>query len=331
MLYEKLLRRVLFRLDAERAHHLVLGLLARTPLSSLVRGRGSETRDPFRQWGLVFGNRLGLAAGFDKNAAALPAWRALGFGFVEIGTVTRHPQPGNPKPRVFRCPTERGLINRLGFPNDGAQVIANRLLRFRESGPEEFPVGANIGKSKVTPNDAAEEDYLFSLRTLYEGADFFVVNVSSPNTPGLRDLQSPELLGPILRSLRDANAERDAKPLLVKIAPDLTDAQIKEIVALVREVGLDGVVATNTTIDHSAVSLDEKGGLSGRPLTAKSTDVIRTIREQSDGELPIVGVGGVFTAADYREKLEAGASLVELYTGFVYEGPRVVGRILSGG
>lgn len=328
MLYERLLRPALFCSDPERAHHMALSLLSKTPLGDWI---GTDPKgSPTTVWNLTFRNPLGLAAGFDKNAMSLPAWYALGFGFVEIGTVTRHAQPGNPRPRVFRCPAARGLVNRLGFPNDGAETIARRIHLYRERHThKDFPIGINIGKSKITPLEEAEEDYVFSFRQLYDLGDFFVVNVSSPNTPGLRDLQSPELLTPILRALRDENRARDSKPLVVKIAPDLTDLQITEIVNVVGELGLDGIVATNTTIDHSAITLKEKGGLSGKPVTARSTEVVKTVSEASAGKFPIIGVGGVFTGLDYQAKLDAGASLVEIYTSFIYRGPRVVAKILD--
>ncbi len=317
-------------MDPERVHHLALSLLEMTPLAALLSGAPRGVSQPVRLWGLEFRNRLGLAAGFDKNAVALPAWHALGFGFAEIGTVTRYRQDGNPRPRIFRCPEVKGLVNRLGFPNDGADAIVSRLRKYRKQARPGFPVGANIGLSKITPLEEASEDYLYSLRTLYAEVDFFVVNVSSPNTPGLRELQSPERLEPILRRLQAYNREHSAKPLLVKVAPDLTEGGLADIIGLAGEVGLDGIVATNTTVDHSAIQLDEKGGLSGRPLAKRSTEVIRFIHQETNGRLPIIGVGGVFTADDYREKLDAGATLVEVYTALVYQGPRVAAEILGG-
>ena len=318
-------------MDAERSHHLALSMLASTPAATLASLISSGVSEPVRLWNLTFRNRLGLAAGFDKNGIALPAWYALGFGFVEIGTVTRHPQAGNAKPRLFRCPGAKGLVNRLGFPNDGSEVIAQRLRQNRKArGAVDFPIGANIGLSKITPLEEAEGDYLYSLRTLYDAADFFVVNVSSPNTPGLRDLQSPQRLAPILEKLQEYNREKTSKPLLVKVAPDLADGAIAEVVGLVQDLGLDGIVATNTTVDHSSIRLREEGGLSGKPLSKRSTEVIRIINREARGNLPIIGVGGVFTADDYQEKLDAGAALVEIYTALVYQGPRLVSRLLRG-
>ncbi len=328
MLYSRVLRPILFGLNPETAHHAALRLLSQPGFGAVI-GTAEAPRDPLQLWNLTFRNRLGLAAGFDKNAIALRAWKALGFGFVEIGTATRHPQPGNPRPRLFRCRRERGLVNRLGFPNDGADVIAARLRQYRQRFPDDgFVIGANIGKSRVTTIEDAATDYLYSFRQLYDLADFFVVNVSSPNTPGLRDLQSPDRLKPILELLQHEN--RAAKPLLVKIAPDLSSQDIRAIVALARDVELSGIVATNTTIDHSSIELTESGGLSGKPLTMRSTEVVRMIRDECHGALTIVGVGGVFTAADYQEKRQAGAELVELYTGLIYEGPKIVTRILTG-
>lgn len=330
-MYEKLLRPLLFRIDPERIHELVMGLLARTPAASLLGPAASRTQRPCRLWGLEFRNRLGLAAGFDKNAVAIGAWRRLGFGFVEVGTVTRLAQPGNPRPRIFRCPEARALINRMGFPNDGAEAVARRIeaARARER-LDRFPVGVNIGKSKVVPLDAAEEDYLETYRTLYPHGDFFVVNVSSPNTPGLRELQHPEQLRPILSALGRFRGDQPLrKPLLVKIAPDLDDDQIGAIVALARESGLEGIVATNTTVHHRGVDLDETGGLSGPPLAARSTEVIRRLRELAGDSLTIIGTGGVSDPDGYLEKRRAGADLIELYTAFVYAGPRVVDSILG--
>jgi dihydroorotate dehydrogenase len=328
-IYTSLIRPVLFRFDPEWIHHRALEVLAHAP-AGLCLAAGSEAEDPVDMFGLRFRNRIGLAAGLDKNAAALAAWQHLGFGFVEIGTVTRHAQPGNPKPRVFRCPEEQGLINRMGFPNGGAEGVVPRLETFRARGRRpDFPVAANIGKSKATELADAAEDYLFSFRTLYALADFFVVNVSSPNTPGLRSLQQKDALGPILKALQEENRSRGGKPLLLKIAPDLQDREIGEILELLAEFRLDGIVATNTTIDHSSIRLRETGGLSGRPLARRSTEVIRFIARESGGKLPIIGVGGIFTREDYLEKLEAGASLVEVYTGFVYRGPGLVGELLK--
>jgi dihydroorotate dehydrogenase len=330
MIYDHILLPVLFRLDPERAHHAALGLLARGSIAKLMGVVTPLVEDPVRVFELDFRNPLGLAAGFDKNAVALGAWYEFGFGFVEIGTVTRHAQPGNDRPRLFRYPALNALINRLGFPNDGADAIAERLERFRSrKGVRGFPIGVNIGKSKVTPLDEAAADYLYTFRRFYDSGDFFVVNVSSPNTPGLRDLQTPAALRPILEGLQEyASGTSRRKPILVKIAPDLDEPRIDEIAHLALELGIDGIVATNTTLDRSSVPNAETGGLSGAPLRVRSNDVIRAISRATDGRLPIVGVGGVLTRDDYLEKLEAGASLVEIYTGFVYGGPGTIARIL---
>ena len=338
MIYDWILRPALFRFDPERVHERLLALLSRGSVSKLLGFAVATIEDPVELWGLRFRNPLGLAAGFDKDARAIAAWHELGFGFVEVGTVTREPQPGNPRPRIFRAPRERALVNRLGFPSEGADQVAARLERYRARHVHaDFPIAVNIGKSKATPNEVAAADYLYSFRRLHDVADLFVVNVSSPNTPGLRELQSPERLRPILSALKEeararaanAPAETKPRPILVKIAPDLTDAAIDEILALVADVEIDGIVATNTTVDHSSITLRETGGLSGAPLRARSTAVIRRIAERTAGRLPIIGVGGVFTHDDYQEKRDAGASLVEIYTGFVYEGPRAVARILG--
>jgi dihydroorotate dehydrogenase len=327
-IYTGLIRPALFRTDPEAIHHLSLALLARTPLARLLAlGRPVPSR-PVRLWNLTFRNPLGLAAGFDKEAAALHAWEKLGFGFVEAGTITRHAQPGNPRPRIFRCPAEQGLINRMGFPNSGADAIAARLEQIPPGSlPPDFPIGINLGKSKITDLDQAAADYLYSFKRLFDLGHFFVVNVSSPNTPGLRTLQDPTQLRPILRSLQQHNAGR--KPLLVKIAPDLDEPSVEAILQLIADESLAGIVATNTTLDHSAVALRETGGLSGLPVRQKSTAMIRFISRQTGGKLPIIGVGGVFTRDDFQEKLDAGASLVQVYTGFIYRGPWIAHEILA--
>ena len=284
---------------------------------------------PRTVFGLHFPNPVGLAAGFDKNGVALPAWDALGFGFVEIGTVTARAQPGNPKPRIFRFPEQQALINRLGFNNDGAEAIANRLrgLRARGRWPR-IPVGINIGKSKLTPLPQAAEDYLYSFRLLHIFADYIVLNVSSPNTPGLRSLQEQDALLALLQAITSEN-RAIAKPILLKIAPDLTKAELSAIVRVCEEHGIAGIVATNTTVDHSAIQSahDHTGGLSGAPLREKSTDVIRAITAHS--KLPVIGVGGIFDAKSAQEKFEAGAQLIQVYTGYVYRGPGLVKEIVA--
>ncbi|GAB4248100.1 MAG: quinone-dependent dihydroorotate dehydrogenase [Candidatus Methylacidiphilales bacterium] len=324
-----LARNILFRFDAESVHHLALHVLAHTPLARWVGPTEAAVTDPVEVCGLTFRNRVGLAAGMDKDGLAVGAWRDLGFGFVELGTVTRWPQAGNARPRIFRCPREQGLINRMGFPNSGAKALADRLARLRVN-RKGFPVGINLGKTKIVALEEAAEDYVESFQILYEAGDFFVVNVSSPNTPGLRSLQAKEHLKPIVSRLQAENRVRANKPLLVKIAPDLTEAEISEVLEVVADVGLAGVVATNTTLDHASVRLREQGGLSGLPLRNRSTEVVRYIAKETSGKLPIIGVGGIFTRKDYLEKLEAGAWLVEVYTGFVYEGPGFVGRLVGG-
>jgi dihydroorotate dehydrogenase len=321
--YDRFVRRLLFALDAETAHDLVLrGLRAASHVDFALRAlkRFQPAPNPITLFGVNFPNRIGLAAGFDKNAVALPAWAALGFGFVEAGTVTAKAQIGNPRPRIFRYPEHQALINRLGFNNEGADIIANRLRQLRESGRwPAIPIGLNIGKSKITPIDQAPADYLESFRRLRNFGDYFVLNISSPNTPGLRSLQQPELLSILLRGIADEN--RTGKPILIKIAPDLSLAELDDIVVTCAEHQVAGIVATNTTRDHSALALpkDEAGGLSGLPLREKSTALVREIRARST--IPIIASGGIFDAASAREKFDAGAELIQLYTGFVYRGP----------
>ncbi|MDR1144749.1 MAG: quinone-dependent dihydroorotate dehydrogenase [Verrucomicrobiales bacterium] len=332
MLYEKILRPLLFKTtDAEFIHGVASFVLRHSPVLPLLAPWLRADAEPVKLWGLTFRNRLGLAAGFDKEATLVKAFWRLGFGHTEIGTVTRHAQPGNPRPRVFRCPSAGGLVNRMGFPNSGADVIAARLTRLRrEWGQPDYPIGVNLGKSKVTALADAAGDYLYSFQKLRAVGDYFVVNVSSPNTPGLRNLQSVAALRPILSALQTANRELGEKPLLLKIAPDLNYADIAEILSLSAELGLHGIVATNTTLDHSAITLTETGGLSGAPVRQKSTDIVKFIAKETGGRLPIIGVGGVFTRADFQEKLDAGASLVQLYTGFIYRGPFTARKVLHG-
>lgn len=297
-------------------------------------------------FGLKFPNPVGLAAGMDKQAAAVPVWSALGFGFCELGGVTRHPQTGNPPPRMFRAVKDRALINRMGFNNPGAEAMAERLAKWRELGRwPKHPVGINLGKSKVTPLEEAAKDYVFSFRVLRDYADFFVVNVSSPNTPNLRQLQDKAALDEILAALQDANrgvnangaAPNSPKPILVKVAPDLSFDALDEILELAGPRQIGGIIATNTTVTRPQ-SGDEKlkriyreaGGLSGSPLAARSTEVICHIFRQTKGTLPIIGVGGIFKAEDAWEKITAGASLVQIYTGLVYEGPSMTQQIVNG-
>jgi dihydroorotate dehydrogenase len=288
-------------------------------------------------WGQEFPNPMGLAAGFDKDGLAATAWPLLGFGFAELGTVTFHAQPGNPKPRLFRLPRDRAAINRMGFNNAGAAQLAQRLQNYWQIAASPIPIGINLGKSKVTPLEAAVADYVQSFQLLRDWGDYFVVNVSSPNTPGLRSLQASEHLAPILAALQAENTAH--KPLLVKIAPDLEWAAIAEVLELAQTHKLAGIIATNTTIDRSGLKTDriwqtgnrvteEPGGLSGAPLRDRATAVIRFLYNQSQGQIPIVGVGGIFTAADAWAKLNAGATLLQVYTGWIYGGPEMVRRVL---
>jgi len=333
MLYKALLRPLLFRFPPETVHGWALQSLGNGSLAKPL-GRFFRAEYPALErkvWGLTFPNPVGLAAGFDKNGIALCAWEKLGFGFVELGTVTLHPQPGNRRPRLFRLGRDQALINRLGFPNEGAEAVAARLRQTRAAGLwPTIPVGINIGKSKVTPLEEAASDYVGTFRLLRDFGDYFVVNVSSPNTPGLRSLQSREQLARILDPLQEENAQGTRKPILVKIAPDLREEDIDAFVDGVIQSGCDGIVATNTTVNKSSVRLKEEGGLSGQPLRKRSTAIIRLVAQRTGGKLPIIGVGGIFNADDAREKLNAGATLVQAYTGLIYEGPRFARNVCDG-
>jgi dihydroorotate dehydrogenase len=325
--YLQILRPLLFCLPAEAAHNLAMAALRLTP-SPLIRSMfGPLPQHPLRLFGLNFPNPVGLAAGMDKNAVALPAWQAMGFGFLEAGTITALAQPGNEKPRCFRFPLQEALINRMGFNNRGASAAAKRLRRLKSSGRwPSIPVGINIGKSKVTPLENAASDYATSYNLLLPYGDYFVINVSSPNTPGLRSLQDSDSLAQIIRTLKRIHS---GKPLLVKIAPDLTDDAVREMAALAESEKLAGLIATNTTLDHSAIPTpaDKIGGLSGAPLRQRSTEVIRTLRSAT--QLPIIASGGIMDAASAKEKLDAGANLVQIYTGFVYNGPELIRDIVG--
>ncbi|MFN3680028.1 quinone-dependent dihydroorotate dehydrogenase [Thermosynechococcus sp.] len=296
----------------------------------------SDPRLERQVWGLHFPNPVGLAAGFDKNGVAPRVWSAFGFGFAELGTVTWHPQAGNPRPRLFRLPADLAVINRMGFNNAGAEAMAALLER---SPQPTIPIGINLGKSKVIPLESAKEDYLASFRRLHSFGDYFVINVSSPNTPGLRHLQAKEQLEPILEALQTANSPR--KPLLLKIAPDLSWEEIADILDLIQAYDLAGIVATNTTVAREGLKtkripqtgrspVEEAGGLSGAPLRDRATAVIRFIHQYTQGTLPIIGVGGIFTPEDVIEKLAAGATLVQLYTGWIYQGPSLLPELLKG-
>jgi dihydroorotate dehydrogenase len=349
-LYRNLLRPALFLRDSEKIHNQTLGWLAwagrRRSVCRALAACFNPAPLPVEIFGLHFPNPVGLAAGMDKQAAAVPVWAALGFGFSELGGVTWHAQPGNPAPRMFRIPPDRALINRMGFNNPGAEALAATLVRWRASGLwPAHPVGINLGKSKITPLSEAAQDYAQSFRALRGYADFFVVNVSSPNTPNLRQLQDKAALNDILTAVQEVNGAKDQNspsaklkvPLLVKVAPDLTFEAVDEILELAGPRQIAGIVATNTTVARPTASnprwqkiYAEEGGLSGRPLTARSTEMIRHIYMRTQGKLPIVGVGGIFTAEDAWEKITAGASLVQLYTGLVYEGPSVMKKIVNG-
>ena len=340
--YRQVLRPLLFSLDAETAHHAAMSLLTvaerwRFPLPWLRAVAGTPTAASPALARTVFGvrfpNPIGLAAGFDKNAVALGAWEALGFGFVEVGTITAQAQPGNPPPRMFRVPEQKALINRLGFNNAGAEAVAERLARVKAARRwPKMPVGINLGKSKATPLEQAAKDYAQSFWLLHPFGDYFVLNVSSPNTPGLRSLQGKDELSGLLRVMQAANlALSSPRPMLVKIAPDLTFPQIEEVLELAEEHRLAGIVATNTTIDHTSLAESaprETGGLSGQPLRTRSTEIVKFLAERTS--LPIIAVGGVADATSAREKLDAGAALVQMYTGFVYGGPTLVPEICRG-
>jgi dihydroorotate dehydrogenase len=331
--YERFFRPLLFSFSAEAAHNVALRnlrIVSNWPGALRPLERFKPPPKPTTVFGLTFPNPVGLAAGFDKNGVAIPAWAALGFGFVEIGTVTARPQPGNPKPRLFRYPEQQALINRLGFNNDGADAVAARLGGLRESGRwPAIPVGINLGKSKVTPLETAVDDYLYSFRLLAPLADYVVLNVSSPNTPGLRSLQEHDALEQLLRAVQLEN-ESAAKPLLLKIAPDLSLDDLEQIIAVSEQNGIAGIIATNTTVDHSGIpkSADQAGGLSGRPLREKSTEFVSAIRSRS--QLSIIASGGIADAASAREKRTAGAQLLQVYTGYVYRGPGLIREIVDG-
>lgn len=337
-IYRHVAKPLLFRLDPETAHELAvdgLALLGRFgPVCRALEAINRLPADvyrPVKAFGLEFPNAVGLAAGFDKNARAWPAAAALGFGHVEIGTVTALEQPGNPKPRMFRYPAEKAVINRMGFNNRGSEAVAARLAGQPGIGHRRIPLGVNLGKSKVTPNEEATQDYLTSFGRLADFADYVVVNVSSPNTPGLRALQDEKPLRELLGALSAANKARGEaaaegkgrKPLLLKIAPDLSWPQIDAALGVIAEFGLDGIIATNTTLARpgSFAAVGQTGGLSGAPLLKKSTEIVSYISRATLGRLPIVAAGGICDAAGAGEKLDAGATLVQVYTGMIYEGP----------
>ena len=324
-LYESIIRPLAFRIDPEKVHEIAMRNIAKGVIP------GPETPleyDPVELFGVKFPNRLGLAAGFDKNAHAVNTWHRFGFGFVEIGTITLHAQPGNDRPRLFRLPADKALINRMGFNNDGARAVAERLSK---ASPR-IPIGINLGKSKITPLEDAHEDYRQSFEMLQLLGDYFVVNVSSPNTPGLRSLQDREPLIRIFDALRTVNG---SKPMFVKIAPDLTNEALEEILQVAVEMKLTGIIATNTTISRNGLATkDEKlknqmGGLSGRPVFKMSNDALEFLAKQKPREMILHGVGGVFNRTDYDTKRRLGADLVQLYTGWIYGGPGLIPSILG--
>ena len=335
-MFYPLLRRLAFTLDPETAHRLSIAALK---LLQAGQAKPALTHPLLTQdlWGIRFPNPVGLAAGYDKNAELPLVWSRLGFGFAELGTLTAHAQPGNPRPRIFRLPRHGALINRLGFNNAGADAAAARLAPLLST-PRPVPLGFNLGKSRTTPIEAATDDYCRSCAAVFPFADYLVVNVSSPNTPELRTLQEPDRLARLLEALLTrirglARAANTAPtPLLVKIAPDLMDEQIVEIVRLARDVGVAGLIATNTTVKRPGLesASHEAGGLSGRPLAARATEVVRLAYRASEEKLPIIGVGGIFSAEDAYERIRAGASLIQIYTGIVYEGPFLARRIVRG-
>lgn len=359
-----LLRRLLFCFPTESVHYFSmnmmkmgcsLGVIRKSISGQFTPNKGGLSKELF---GLRFKNPVGLAAGFDKNALYLTELEALGFGYVEIGTVTPKPQAGNDKPRLFRLPKDKALINRMGFNNDGVQVVAQRLKEWRDKqaasrklqaasntgANSPLIIGGNIGKNKVTPNEDAWKDYEICFRALFDCVDYFVVNVSSPNTPGLRELQEKDSLRKILSHLQTINqqesgadTDKKPKPILLKIAPDLTPQQIDDVIDLAMEIKLDGLVASNTTISREQLHTTGQeleaigaGGLSGAPVRQRSTEIVKYIHQKTKGQLPVIASGGIFTTADAKEKLAAGAALVQVWTGFVYEGPAIVKNICSG-
>lgn len=325
----KLLRDALFLLPAETSHHLALDSLKLLGKTGLLGKPVALPGKAVRVMGIDFPNPVGLAAGLDKNGEYIEALAALGFGFVEIGTVTPRPQPGNPKPRLFRLPEAQGIINRMGFNNHGIDYLLENVRKARYQGI----LGINIGKNFDTPVEKAVDDYLIGLRKAYPHAHYITVNISSPNTPGLRKLQYGDELKNLLHTLREEQAKLAQQhgryvPVAIKVAPDLTGAEIRDMAAVFSAVGIDALIATNTTLDKSSVQglhhADEQGGLSGGPLTQQATEVIRQFRADLDSRIPLIGVGGIMSGKDAQTKLEAGASLVQVYSGFIYRGPKLV-------
>ncbi len=337
-MYKLLIKPLLFLFPPEKAHHLTIFLLKVTLAIPIVNWifkrmfRVEDDRLKRNLFGLTFQNPVGLAAGFDKEGKYYQAMSSLGFGFIEVGTVTPKGQAGNPQPRLFRLPGDGGLINRMGFNNEGMDVLLGRLKKDR---PKNLIIGGNIGKNKITPNENATDDYILCFEKLFDLVDYFVVNVSSPNTPNLRALQDKEPLTKLLSTLQQLNQQKSKpKPILLKIAPDLTDSQLDDIIEIVADTKIDGVIATNTTISREGLQTPAtkitaigNGGLSGKPVRQRSTDVIRYLNTKSKGKLTIIGVGGISSPEDAIEKIEAGAALVQIYTGLIYEGPALIKRI----
>lgn len=332
-MYKSIIRKILFNFDPEKVHHFTFSMLKtlfKLPFT------GSISRNKFliehkklerKLFGLTFKNPVGLAAGFDKNAVLFDELVNYGFGFVEIGTVTPKPQEGNPKKRLFRLTEDEAIINRMGFNNDGVKVIAERLRKRKT----DIIIGGNIGKNKITPNENTVDDYVICFEKLFDYVHYFVVNVSSPNTPNLRELQDKEPLTKLLQTLQDENNKKESpKPILLKIAPDLTDNQLLDIIDIVKVTKIAGVIAANTTVSRDNLiskNKTETGGLSGKPVKDRSTEVIRFLAKKSNKAFPIVGVGGIHSAKDAQEKLDAGADLIQIFTGFIYEGPSLVRKI----
>lgn len=357
----QILRSILFLFDAEKVHHFSMNALRRLCNVAFIRKilakKFKAESLKLKAFGFEFSNPVGLAAGFDKNAKYLRELEILGFGHVEIGTVTPRPQAGNDKPRLFRLPEDKALLNRMGFNNDGVEVVAERLEKWKKARDkaqgtsykeqvsdkaqsQKLVLGGNIGKNKDTPNEYAYLDYDKCFRALHPYVDYFVVNVSSPNTPGLRELQEKESLRKILTHLQGINVEQATgqRPILLKIAPDLTQSQLDDVIDLAQEIKLDGLVAANTTLDRTKLSDAGKiraaeagaGGVSGKPVQARSTEMVQYIHQKTNGSIPIIASGGIFTAEDAKEKLDAGATLVQVWTGFIYEGPSIVEKICAG-
>lgn len=338
-MYRSMIKPMLFRMQPEKAHRFTVSLVKLGYRMGMGRSwkRSYRVEHPSLErevFGIRFPNPVGLAAGFDKDAEMFNELACFGFGFIEIGTVTPKGQSGNPQPRLFRLPKDQALINRMGFNNHGLEPVVARLQKRKEK----VIIGGNIGKNKVTPNEDAVNDYLTCLKALHPHVDYFTVNISSPNTPNLRELQEKEPLRKLLTAVMELNNSlAPRKPVLLKIAPDLSEGQVDDILEILTDLQMDGIIATNTTIERSGLttSADEvekigNGGLSGKPLTDRSTEIIRYIHQKTEGKLPIIGVGGIHSAADAKEKLDAGASLVQVYTGFVYEGPSLPSRICKG-